>query len=323
MKGKVGLALFFVLGVILVVFLMNRGNPAKPEGEPETASKSDFSDGETLPGFKARRKSSEREIDPAEFEPTFPLLEGEPVVIAEGVRMEDLTPEQLARIEAGQSHISSLITHQKQERFEVQLQELVKGLNLEPSQEGQLRAHYESLQSAIQGGDLQAHGELERLLAGQGMEGLLEEVLTGEQLVQHQAVSEQKRTQAAEIAVSTEMNHLSSLLNLNKEQTIQVEEALRDNALNVGTAVSSDENAVELARMGEQLRAQLSQAEPGENPLQALVQGRMAQVREEKLAPLIDILSSEQLELYRQSLEQREDLSGFENSLKAFGKGGQ
>lgn len=323
MKGKVGLALFFVLGVILVIILMNRGNPVKPEGNSELASKSDFSDGETLPGFSARRKTSESEIDPSEFKPTYPPLDVKPVVMAQGDRFEDLTPDQVARIEAGQAHISSLIEHQKQEHFEVSLQELVKGLNLDSSQESQLRAHYESLRKAMEAGDLQAYGKIERLLAGQGMEEVLEEFLTEEQLQLYRSVGEQKQVEAVEIQVSAEMNHLSSLLNLNKEQTMKVEEALRENALSVEAADSPEENVEELARMGEQLRAEISQAEPGENPLQTLIQGRMAQVREEKLAALVDLLTAEQLDLYRQSLEQREDLSGYGNSLRAFGKGSQ
>ena len=151
------------------------------------------------------------------------------------------------------------------------------------------------------------------------MDEVLEEVLSEEQLASRSVAQERKREEAAEQVAKTEINHISSLLTLSKDQIEQVQTVLKESALDEGARDSSAADSEKSIKIANDLAAQLAGAEAGSNPLEAFIRNRQAQSRDEKLAQLSGILTEEQLESYRQSLELRDnDLSKFQKSLNAF-----
>lgn len=319
MKKKLALGLGAILAVILAVVLIKQNEVPEVEESTSNDSKSDFLK-DALPGFDSRRnKKTEREIDPAELIPWTLPADFEPVVIREGQSLDDLSAEQLALLEEQQEIMRVFISKQKERRFEAQLAGLVKAHDLDQGQQDYLRRHFEDLQASILAGDLQAHGALELLLSGQGVDEVLEEVLSEEQLASRSVAQERKREEAAEQVAKTEINHISSLLTLSKDQIEQVQTVLKESALDEGARDSSAADSEKSIEIANDLAAQLAGAEAGSNPLEAFIRNRQAQSRDEKLAQLSGILTEEQLESYRQSLELRDnDLSKFRKSLNAF-----
>lgn len=309
-----------VLAVAVGLFVLN-DKPTTPSSEGNDPTKSDFAKSDSLPGFESRREKSEREIDPSELEPLNPLIAIEPVVLREGERFEDLSEEDKARVEAQQREIATLISRGNQEKFDVQLADLVKGLGLDAAQENELRSYFEGIQAQIAGGDLQAYGTLERVLNGNGLEQVLQGVLSPEQLELHQSTADRLRQERAEKTAAIEFNQISSLLSLDQSQQKEVRAILTQNALQQeggGRSIAPPDIA-EQVRAGELLMQEIEAAGPDANALAIMMRNRLTQARDEQLKPFEGVLSEEQLELYRQSLEARDaDLSGFQNSLNAF-----
>ncbi len=317
MKGKLAAGGIIVLVAVVVLIQLGQ-NRSQGKKESQMPTKTDFSTAERLPGFNSRRKENPVSGLP-EIDPDYPTFDVEPVVIKRGDRFEDLSPEEVARIEEGQRQIAKIIARQEQDSFEGRLGSLVSGLDLDASQENRLRAHFEEIQNDILTGDLQAHGTLQRLLAGEGLDEVLEGILTPEQLASRESREEGRRTAKVEKEVAVEVNHLNSLLALNADQATRVQEVLKNFALDSGGSESAGARAEEQLKISQELAAQFQQAEPGTNPMRAFIQERLNRTREEKLDQLRGVLSESQIERYRESLQSRDEgLLNFQNSLNAF-----
>ncbi|MDQ8190568.1 hypothetical protein [Roseibacillus persicicus] len=320
MNRKLIAIIVAALAIVVGLFVLQSRRPAEASNE-ELATKSGFSTSDSLPGFKSRRDKSERVIDPAELEPLHPPIIKETVVLEEGQRFEDLSDEERAKIEEQQREIATLIARNNQEKFEVQVADLVKGLELDAAQENELRSYFEGIQARIAGGDLQAYGDLEKVLNSDGLEEILRGVLTSEQLEVHQATADRLREQRAEQTAAVEFEQVTSLLSLTESQKTAVKDILRENALQQGGTGQGAgmPDVASQAALGENLLNEIQSAGPNANPLAIMMQQRLAAAREQQLKPFEGVLSAEQLDLYRQSLEVRDaDLSRFQNSLNAF-----
>ncbi|MBK1834486.1 hypothetical protein [Roseibacillus ishigakijimensis] len=307
-----------LLGVAVALFVWGP-RPQKPDSEAvERESKSDFAESDALPGFKSRRDRSVPPLSPEDLEGRPSVLSGEPVVIREGERFEDLAAEEKARIAQQQEEIAGLIARQQNEAFEDQLAFWTGDLNLTLEQVAALRAAFAEVQGAIASGDLQAHGQLALLLQGEGLADFLGEVLTPAQK-DLLASSAQRRLEAdANAAVASEMNQVNQLLNLKPQQKERMEEILYEQKLAAQAGGATARSEEEQIAQAEALRNEMANAAPGENPLEAMLKARFEQIRESQLEQLAEVLTAEQLEIYRQSLEAREDLSPFAESLKAY-----
>lgn len=323
MKGKIIIAGLAMLAVALGIVFWDKEKTPDGDATTSTATKSDFSDLDSLPGFKSQRKKSERERDPEELKPRHEPLDIAKVVLKGGQRFEDLSPEEVAQIEEQQRQIAELIARGKTSEFETQLAGLVNDLELDAEQENALRSHFDSIQADIAAGDLQAHGALAQILRGDGLESVLQGVLTEEQLALYESTNERLRLERAEKAAAAEMDHLTSLLALNKDQTIRAQDILRQSALAQENEGAPGSNVEQHAQLANNLMEQMKEAGADANPLEVLIQGRLQQGRENKIAQLEEVLSPEQLELYREFLQAQDgDLSRFHDSLKAFEQGG-
>lgn len=323
MKKKLFIAAAVTLLVALGMALWKSDQSSATKGQPDTAEQEDLSKSDTLPGFKSRRENPAPNADPDELKPLYPPLDLPEVVLKEGQGMEDLTPEQRAQIQEQQRQIADLIARTKTDRFEVILADLVKGLGLDSGQENELRAHFAAIQGEVVSGDLQAYGAMEMALRDGGLDEVLRGILSPEQWAEHEAAQERIQNERIEAATDNEMNHLASLLTLDEEQKAQVRQVLRKDAWQKEQQSLAGSAANE-AHFANELRERMKSAEPDSNPLEMIIESRLAAGRDSVLDKLNGVLTPEQLQRYRESLLARDqDMARFQNSLDAFQKGSQ
>ncbi len=323
MKDKLLISLVITV-VIIGLFFASRqdDNESAAEKKEEVVSKSSFSDADTLPGFKSRRDRTQPKVSPEDLVP--PIEFDLPIVeLKEGESFQDFTPEEVALIEEQQRQLQDFAVRSKADKFERKLAIIVSELQLDNSQEDALRAYFAEIQGRIVNGDFQAYGLQELALREGGLDDILQEILTAEQLVQYEGREERRLQERVQQIADTEMKHVDGLFSLSEAQRQQVHDVLREEALQENRPKQSASAVDEQVQFGHEIAERVRAEGPDANSLEILIQARLEQGRNGTLSKLEGILSPQQLAVYRESLQLRDSsMEDFQHSLEAFQKRG-
>ncbi len=312
MNAKVWAAAFAGL-----VVGMGIGWVAKPSGAATT---------ETTAGPVEVADAASRPHRPAAAERDDPSLAAkiaERPSETESIRgLEDLDPEMRRQIEEAQEKQAQLMKRGLQSKFDLRIARLVESLGLDAGQEKLLRDYVENrlegIDASTLGGmsgmpDEEKLAELAALLRGDGIVDELSPHLNDEQRDSLDAVTERERRNSVEARALKQLSRLQGTLDLDETQRDEVYGVLMEDADSWLDRQSDADFVMRemMSTMGVEMElgdmdmSAMMEMHHADDPAEVMQQMReeMARQREAKVERLSGILDEDQLDRYRQSLE--------------------
>ncbi|MDP0492210.1 MAG: hypothetical protein Q7Q71_14265 [Verrucomicrobiota bacterium JB023] len=227
----------------------------------------------------------------------------EQVVIPEGGSLDDLTEEELARLEAQQAEIRRIVSEKQFKSFSQRLDAIADAVGMTSAQKEALLNEFADQQGNGHE-DMAALNQMLGKLNGAFLEEALGNVLDENQMEAYEDYLATARERELEQEARRETKHLQALFEMDGERAEQVVQALTQQAMQVNEGVAGEPLDVQ-AVLQEAIAAQQGEDGGAVNPVAALNQMSRDRQVEAKLDALTGILNEEELETYRTYLQQQ------------------